>query len=156
MDYLLIRTDDGRDILQESCRGVVQRYTDLAGVTVAAPEAGSDVVGEASPEWALPDTPEPEPEPAPATSARRITKLAFMTRFTDAEAVMIDLASQGATVEAATMRRYQAKVNAAEWIDLDREDTRTGVQTLEAVGLLAAGRALEILDAPILDHERPL
>ena len=154
MDYLLIRTDDGRDILQESCRGVVHRYTDLAGVTVSAPPAGSVVLGAASPEWALPDP--PDAGPAPAAGDRRITKLAFMTRFTDAEAIGIDLASQGATVEAATMRRYQAKVNAAEWIDLDREDTRTGVQTLEAVGLLAAGRALEILDAPILDHERPL
>lgn len=152
MDYLLVRTEDGRDILQESCRGVVQRYTDLVGNTVDPPAAGAEVVGEASPEWALPDT---DPAPEPGDGDRRITKLAFMTRFTDAEAITIDLASQGATVEAATMRRYQAKVNAAEWIDLDREDTRTGVQALEAVGLIGPGRALEILDAPIAPDERP-
>lgn len=153
MDYLLIRTDSGRDILQESCRGVVQRYTDLVGVTVEPPSAGSEVVCEATPEWGLPDLPAAEPG---AAFGRRITKLAFLTRFTDSEAVHIDLASQGATVEAASMRRYQAKVNAAEWIDLDRPDTRLGVQTLEAVGLIGAGRALEILDVPVADDERPL
>lgn len=152
MDYLLIRTEGGRDILQESCRGIVQRYTDLAGATVAPPSAGSEVVGEASPEWALSD---PEPEPVVNPTDRRITKLAFMVRFSDAEAIAIDLASQGATVQAAAMRRYQAKVNAAEWIDLDREDTRAGVQALEAVGLIAPGRAAEILDAPVADDERP-
>ena len=152
MDYLLIRTDGGRDILQESCRGIVQRYTDLMGATVAPPEAGSEVTGEATPDWALPDT----ELQVPVSADRRITKLAFMTRFTDLEAVMIDLASQGATIEAATMRRYQAKVNAAEWIDLERADTRSGVQTLEAVGLIGVGRALEILDAPIEEDERPV
>ena len=32
--------------------------------------------------------------------------------------------------------------------------TRAGVQMLETAGLLAVGRALEILDAPIEAHER--
>ena len=36
----------------------------------------------------------------------RITRLAFVDRFTDAEAVAIDLASIGATVQAASIRRY--------------------------------------------------
>ena len=53
------------------------------------------------------------------------------------------------------MRRYMSKVDAATFIDLDRPDTRAGVQALEAAGLLIQGRALEILDAPVLDHERP-
>ncbi len=87
---------------------------------------------------------------------RHVTRLAFLSRFTDAEAVAIDLASIGATVEAASMRRYMAKVNAATFIDLDRPDTRAGVQQLEAVGLLAAGRAAVILDTPIESDERPL
>ena len=42
----------------------------------------------------------------------------------------------------------------ATFIDLDDEDTRTGVLTLEVAGLIAAGRALEILDAPVQDMER--
>lgn len=53
------------------------------------------------------------------------------------------------------MRRYMSKVDAATFIDLDRPDTRAGVQALEAAGLLIEGRALEILDAPVLAHERP-
>jgi hypothetical protein len=78
---------------------------------------------------------------------RHITRLAFMNRFTDAEAVTIDLASQGATTQAAAMRRYQSKVDNATYIDLDLAETRGGVLQLEAEGVLAAGRALIILDA---------
>jgi hypothetical protein len=77
-----------------------------------------------------------------------------MTRFTDAEAIALDLASIGATVEAASMRRYLDKVKVAKHIDLDRPDTRAGVQMLETIGLLSAGRALQILDAPIEPSER--
>lgn len=84
---------------------------------------------------------------------RHITQLAFINRFSDSEAIAIDLASQGATVQAAAMRRYQAKVNAASYIDLDRPDTRAGVQALEAAGLLAPGRALTILDAEVQEQE---
>ncbi|MBP7568224.1 MAG: hypothetical protein KA795_19675, partial [Burkholderiaceae bacterium] len=64
------------------------------------------------------------------------------------------LASIGTTPQAAGMRRYLSKVNAAKFIDLDRADTRAGVQALEAATLLAAGRALQILDAPIQPGER--
>lgn len=84
----------------------------------------------------------------------RITRLAFLDRFADAEAVAIDLASLGATVQAAGLRRYLHKVNSATYIDLGRSDLRDGVQALEAAGLLGAGRALEILDAPVQPHER--
>ena len=94
-------------------------------------------------------------EPVPVPELRQITRLAFLDRFTDAEAVAIDLASMGATVEAASVRRYLSKVNAATFIDLDRADTRAGVQALEAGGLLGEGRALEIMDAPVEQHERP-
>ncbi|MFC0708442.1 hypothetical protein [Azorhizophilus paspali] len=90
--------------------------------------------------------------PAPGS---RVTRLALLNRFTDAEAIAIDLASIGATVEAATVRRYLDKIEAATFIDLAAADTRAGVQSLEAQGLLAAGRAAEILDAPVQPHEVP-
>ncbi len=89
-----------------------------------------------------------------ASSPRHITQLAFLSRFTDAEAVAIDLASIGSTAQAAMVRRYLSKVGAAKFIDLDREDTRVGVRALEAAGLLAAGRALQILDGLIEERER--
>lgn len=92
--------------------------------------------------------------PPPVTPVQvKISRLAFITRFTDAEAVALDLSSQGATVKAASMRRYMQKVNAAEFIDLNRPDTRIGVQTLEAVGLLAPGRSIVILDTPLTESE---
>lgn len=86
---------------------------------------------------------------------REVSRLAFLNRFTDAEAVAIDLASQGTTVEAATIRRYLSKVNAASYIDLSNPDTRASVQSLETQGLLASGRALEILDSPVQQIEFP-
>ncbi len=92
--------------------------------------------------------------PQPPQPPRRITRLAFLQRFRNDEAVAIDLASQGATVQAAGMRRYMALVNAATFIDLDRPDTRGGVIALETGGALVEGRALEILDAEIQPHER--
>jgi hypothetical protein len=95
------------------------------------------------------------PDPVAVLEARKVTRLAFLSRFTDAEAITLDLASQGATVQAATMRRYLSKVSAATYIDLDRGDTRAGVIALEGAGILAAGRALEILDAPIQPDEVP-
>ena len=99
--------------------------------------------------------PLPEPEPEPPYVARDVSRKAFLSRFTDPEAVQIDLASIGATVEAAQVRRYLSKVNAAQHIDLADEETRTGVQALEAAGLLQPGRALAILDAPIEPKEVP-
>ena len=92
----------------------------------------------------------------------RITRLAFRNRFTQAEKVALELASlddPAATMaqrqQAAAIRVYLADVAASAFVDLKRADTRAGVQSLEAAGLLAAGRALQILDAPIDDHERP-
>ena len=78
-----------------------------------------------------------------------------MSRFTDDEATDLHLASIGSTREAAAVRRYLSKVNAAQNIDLADDETRTGVQALEAAGLLQPGRALAILDAPIQPKELP-
>lgn len=95
-------------------------------------------------------TPEPEPnQPSP----KKITQLAFISRFTDAEAIALDLASIGSTVEAASIRRYMQKINVATFIDLEREDTIAGVNQLEAVGLIGVGRASVILTAPITEQE---
>lgn len=52
------------------------------------------------------------------------------------------------------MRRYQKKVDSATFIDLSRDDTRDGVLALEAAGLIATGRALEILDAYVEEEEK--
>lgn len=92
---------------------------------------------------------------------RHITKLAFRNRFTTTEKITIEIAclddpSAPMTQRqmAAALRSSQADINAASYIDLDRQDTRDGVLALEAAGLLAAGRALIILDDPIQQDEK--
>ncbi len=94
------------------------------------------------------------PAPAPSTPpTRHITKLAFRNRFTQAEKVAIEIAALDVPAAplqqramAAALRASQQDVAAAQYVDLNRADTRAGVQQLEAAGLLAAGRAAAILD----------
>ena len=95
-----------------------------------------------------------------AEQSRRITRLAFRNRFTQAELVALEIASldnpaadMAVRQQAASLRVMNANLATATFIDRARADTRGGVQQLEAGGLLAAGRALEILDAPIGETE---
>lgn len=85
---------------------------------------------------------------------RKITKLAFLNRFTDEEAIKLDLASIGATVQAAAIRRYLQKVNAATFIDLARDDLVSGVTHLESLNILTTGRADAILNTPVSEQEK--
>lgn len=93
----------------------------------------------------------------------RITRLAFRNRFTMPEKTALEMAAidnpaaaMSARQQSAALRATLTDTAAATFIDLARPDTRAGVQMLEALGLLAEGRALEILDAPIQPEERPL
>ncbi len=99
------------------------------------------------------------PDP-PAPVFARLTKLGFRGRLSQAEKTAIELASlddPSATLaqrqQAADIRVYLADVAAATYIDPQHVDTRSGVQALEAAGLIGAGRALEILDAPVQADE---
>ena len=93
----------------------------------------------------------------------QITRLAFRNRFTMVEKAGLEMAGlddpsapMAQRQQAAMLRAYLADVAAASFIDLQRPDTRAGVEQLEALGLLAEGRAAEILDAPVQPAERPL
>ena len=132
---------------------VTQHHEPLnSAEVVAITSFDADLIGQ---RW-NPDAQAFEPAPPPAEpTERNVSRKAFLSRFTDAEAIDIDLASIGATREDATVRRYLSKVNAAQHIDLADDETRTGVQALEAAGLLQPGRALAILDAPIQPKELP-
>ena len=132
---------------------VTQHHEPLnSAEVVAITSFDADLIGQ---RW-NPDAQAFEPAPPPAEpTERNVSRKAFLSRFTDAEAIDIDLASIGATREAATVRSYLSKVNAAQHIDLADDETRTGVQALEAAGLLQPGRALVILDAPIEPKELP-
>lgn len=91
---------------------------------------------------------------------RHITGLAFRNRFTFSEKVALELASAdnpaaatNVRQAAAALRAYLEDAKAATYIDLDRDDTRAGVTQLQTQGLIAPGRAAEILDAPVQQHE---
>ena len=104
----------------------------------------------------------PGAEPAPPSP--RITRLAFRNRFTTAEKVALELAAldnPSATMaqrqQAAALRAHMKDLDAATFVDLNRPETVTAVQALEAGGLLAPGRAATILDVEsITETERPL
>jgi hypothetical protein len=90
---------------------------------------------------------------ADVVAATKITQLAFLNRFFDEEAVDIDLASMGATREAALLRRYLQKVSAATFIDLARPDLSEDLQKLVAFNIMTQERVDYILSAPIQEHE---
>ena len=103
------------------------------------------------------------PEDTPPAQPRHITKLAFRNRFTTQEKAALELAAvhnQNLAVDhasnllAASLRASLADQRDATYIDLDRADTRAGVEGLEAAGLIGEGRAAEILDAAIEAAER--
>lgn len=99
---------------------------------------------------------------APVTvEDRRITRLAFRNRFTQSEKAAIEIAAldnpsapMAQRAQSAALRASMKDQEVASFIDLSRPDTRAGVQQLEAAGLIAQGRAVEILDGPIADIER--
>lgn len=78
--------------------------------------------------------------PAPATP-RVLTKTQYMARFTDAELAGIYSAAKSVVLIEVWLERFRA----ATEIDLDYGPTAQGVAALEAAGLLAPGRAAEIL-----------
>lgn len=90
----------------------------------------------------------------------RITQLAFRNRFTSAEKMALEMAAlddptapMAQRQQAAAIRVHLADVAASTFIDLAAQDTRAGVQALEAGGLLTEERALEILDTPVSPGE---
>jgi len=101
--------------------------------------------------------------PAPSIpEPRHITVLAFRRRFTKAERAAIEWAAvdrSDLTVEqrqqAAALRSDLKDQAQAQYIDLDDPEVIEGVQALEAIGLIDADRALEILGAPVQPEEVP-
>lgn len=97
---------------------------------------------------------------AAPVAKRLISRIALENRYTDAELLAIEVAAGDpataapARQAAARMRVAQRRINLSSMIDLDDPRLRAAVQAQETAGHLAAGRALAILDAPILQAER--
>ena len=78
---------------------------------------------------------------AGVAAARTLTGLQYMTRFTQAELETI----YGLADVNLSVRVWVKMFERADVVDLDDARTVTGLQRLEAAGILAAGRAAEIL-----------
>lgn len=74
-------------------------------------------------------------------TARIITKLSYLRRFTSQERVTIRAAAKTEPV----LEDYMALLELSEEVNLDDPDTIAAVNMLEMAGLIAAGRAAEIL-----------
>ena len=110
----------------------------------------------------VPMAPPPEPEPQLQEAPRIVSVLGFRRRFTPAEKAAIEWAAvdrpdqpEAMRMQAAALRATLADQAAAQFIHLDDPATVAGVQGLEALGIIAPGRALEILTAPIKTEEIP-
>lgn len=88
----------------------------------------------------------PQPVPAPI-----ITKIAMLTRLTDAEYVGI-LAAAKTDVE---IEGWLGRFNAASTINLQDARTVAGMSMLVSKNLLTQARSDEILNTPVQDNERP-
>ena len=83
----------------------------------------------------------PEPSAPQPVSVRTLTKLQYMNRFTDAELAGIYTAAKSNVAVEIWLEKFKL----ASEVNLDDSATVAGLQAMEAAGLLAVGRAAEIL-----------
>ena len=86
----------------------------------------------------VPDEPAP---PAPPPPSFVWTRLEYLRRFTPAERITI----RTAAAQSPVLNDYMQLLDLAEEVRSDDPDTIAAVQMLEGAGLIAAGRAAEIL-----------
>lgn len=80
-------------------------------------------------------------------TVRRLSKLAYMNRFADGELAALYTAAKTIVQVEVWLAKFNATTPDADGTSIDLDDPRTiaGVQALEAAGILATGRAAEIL-----------
>jgi len=91
--------------------------------------------------WVLVEYVAPPAPPAPVVVKPTLSPREFLKRFTPQEYATI----KAATSANAVIDYYWQQLILASFVDLDDPDTIGGVQALESTGLIAAGRAAEIL-----------
>ena len=152
MFYILIHIDTIGEAYQEVLNGQVQRYTSLTGDTLFSTiptglsSSTLDTIYE-QPKWALLD-PVVEPYVEPPLPARRLTKLAFVGRLGTDFVKILSTAKVSVEVEL-FVKMLDWATPEADGTSIDLDDPRVvyALNTLESNGLIAPGRALEILNA---------
>ena len=121
-EYIVTRKADGAEVL---------RYSAAQAQEVN----GFDLVDYDHAEW-TPDA------PVVAPTSRTMTKLEYLRRFTGEERVAIRSAAE----QNAVLADYLQLMELAQEINTGDADTIAAVTMLEQAGLIAAGRAQEILN----------
>ena len=141
------------------CLGVTQTSGPIdAAHMVALPALDDSKIGRthdaATNTWAA--------APAPAAAPRHLSKRAFRARFTKPERAAVEWAAVDKPEAPTAERMLSAQLRAdlkdqeqADFIDLDEPDVLAGLQALEAIGILAVGRADAIHSAPVHPSEAP-
>lgn len=144
MQYILL--DIG---YQEVLNGYVVRHTDLDGNTIVPQGYGGSVIdtNPPAPAWALPDPVVEQPAPY-VPPARRLTKLAFVGRLGSDFTTILSASKVNVDVEMfVKMLDWATPDPDGTSVDLDDPRVVYALNMLETGGLLAAGRAAEILNA---------
>lgn len=149
MRYVIVQFADGTQAYRECDPwGAILRYTDFDGITLPRMDTPGEVIDSNPdfPVWGLPD-PVIEPPPEPPPVVRRLTKLQFIQRFTDAEFASVLAASHQDVQIEAWYEQFRLATPDADGTSVDLDDQRTqgGVMALEAFRLIGPGRAAEIL-----------
>ena len=148
MLYDLIEFSDGVQAVREiNAQGQVTRYCTPDGVDIGRLYEQVNIVGTASPAWALPDPVVEQPAPY-VPPARRLTKLAFVGRLGADFYAILQAAKVNVDVEMfVKMLDWATPDPDGTSVDLDDPRVIYALNSLEAGGLIAAGRAAEILSA---------
>ena len=152
MQYILISIQTIGQAYQEVLYGSVVRYTSLDGTTLftSVPDGlGSEVLdgNPPQPAWALPDPVVEQPAPY-VPPARRLTKLAYIGRL-GPDFINVLTASKTSVEVEAFVRMLDWATPDPDGTSIDLDDPRViyALNTLEASGVIGAGRAAEILSA---------
>jgi hypothetical protein len=141
-------------------------YTYIQAIGLGFPSVGCHAVGDGtiydSIVW---DAGSPMPSQAvldtwiaanPEIVSVKLTVLAFRNRFTQVEKITIEMAmldNPAGTMQqrqqAAALRASMADLMAATFVDISRPDTIASIHQLEALGVLGAGRADQILSTVV-------
>ena len=148
MLYDLIEFSDGVQAVREmNAQGQTTRYCTVDGADIGRLYDQVNIVGTASPAWALPDPVVEQPAPY-VPPARRLTKLAFVGRLGADFYAILSAAKVNVDVEMFVKMLDWATPDAdGTSVDLDDPRVVYALNSLEAGGLIAAGRAAEILSA---------
>lgn len=148
MDYILLDFGDAQ-AYQVISNGVLIRYATLTGEDFSFPPGfGGRVIDAAPPKpvWDVVETPAAEAPYAPPV--RRVSKLAFVGLLGKDFHTILTVAKSNTDVEM-FVRMLDWATPEADGTSIDLDDPRVAyaLSALESAGLLASGRALEILNA---------